>query len=76
MSMEMLLGFPACCAMATAPMTPAAGPDKIVCTGRSMAVSAPIVPPLDCMMYRSDLRPTSAMLASSRRRYRSITGAT
>ena len=30
MSMEMLFGFPACWAMATAPMTPAAGPDKMV----------------------------------------------
>ena len=76
MSTEIEFGCPACSAMATLPMTPAAGPDSIVCTGRSTAEAALIVPPLDCMMYRSELMPASTMPRLRFVTYLPITGET
>ena len=61
MSTEIEFCCPACSAMATLPITPAAGPDSMVCTGRSTAEAALIVPPFDCMMYRSELIPASTI---------------
>ena len=68
MSTEMELASPAWLAMATLPMTPAAGPDSMVCTGFSTASPAVIVPPLDCIMCTSEGMPRSAMLACRRLR--------
>ncbi|OPZ56937.1 MAG: hypothetical protein BWY88_01290 [Synergistetes bacterium ADurb.Bin520] len=56
-----------------APTTPPAGPERMVRTGQSSAVSAEMVPPLDCMMWRrSPVRRESLRV----RTYLDIRGAT
>src|SRR2546423_3392151 len=41
--------IPASCAAYKAPVTPPAGPDRIVVTGRNAAFSAEMIPPFDCI---------------------------
>ena len=41
------------------PTTPAAGPDRIVCTGLAIASEAVVVPPFDCIICKSDFIPIS-----------------
>ena len=76
MSTQIAFICEACFDMATLPMTPAAGPDKIVFTGRSTAEVASIVPPFDCMIYRLELMPASTMLFVSWLTYVPMTGDT
>ena len=72
MSKPMRRGKPAAAPTARAPTTPAAGPDRIVCTAAALALAAEIDPPFDCMMLRRD-RPSCS---SSFARYRAISGVT
>src|SRR5882757_3288089 len=51
MSKVMTLSMPANSAAYAAPVTPPAGPDKIVVTGSRAAFAAEITPPLDCIKY-------------------------
>ena len=60
MSTVMAFGSPACAARATPPITPAAGPESTVRTGLLAAVSAPVMPPFDCMMWTSVWTPAPA----------------
>src|SRR3984957_19374880 len=52
MSKVMKRSVPNARARLAAPITPAAGPDRIVRTGSARARSAPIALPLDCMTRR------------------------
>ena len=72
MSNEITRAHPAALATARAPTTPAAGPERIVRTACARAAAAEIDPPLDCMI--ESRAPGAA--ASSRPRYRSISGVT
>ena len=72
MSKDTMRRKPAASATTCAPTTPAAGPDNTVRTASARASDEEIDPPFDCMMLRR--RPPSC--ASSRPRYRSISGAT
>ena len=63
MSMQMRLGRPVAADSALPPMAPPTGPERSVCSGVSLAVSAVITPPFDCMTWsprpcgRRSLRP-------------------
>ena len=48
----MTFGKPAARAMAAAAMTPAAGPDSAVRTGKRRAVAVDITPPFDCTTWK------------------------
>ena len=47
------------------PITPAAGPESRVRTGRSATMDGVATPPLDAMMRRSALKPEASMSFSS-----------
>ncbi len=61
--------------MYAATVTPAAGPDSMICTGIRRAVSKVHTPPLDCMTYNPPWRPRLRSFASTRPRYVLTTGA-
>jgi hypothetical protein len=61
----MTFGKPAEAAMWAAAMTPAAGPERAVRTGRAFAVSTVITPPFDCTISTWPRNPASPRLASS-----------
>ena len=56
---------PAARAIAPAAMTPAAGPESAVRTGKRRAVEVAITPPFDCTMWKSPLKPSLDKAASS-----------
>ena len=62
------LGKPAFCAMYPAAITPAAGPDRAVRTGRLQAVSTAMTPPFDCTIRNSPPNPPSSSAPASRPR--------
>ena len=49
MSMQMRLGRPVAADSALPPMAPPTGPESRVCSGASLADSAVMTPPLDCI---------------------------
>ena len=59
MSKDMLSSTPVFPDTSMADMTPAAGPDSAVYTGRRVAVSAPITPPLEVIMSNGASTPSS-----------------
>ena len=65
---------PALLAMCPAAMTPAAGPDRAVRTGRRHATSTSMTPPLDCTTRSSPSKPPPSSAPSSRRRYPDTSG--
>ena len=68
MSQVMTFSNPAARAMARAAITPAAGPDRAVRTGRRFAVSTVMTPPLDCTIKTSPEAPLSFSAVCSRSR--------
>lgn len=65
--------WPAILPILKAATAPPAGPEKIVRTGSSLAVSAEMLPPLDCNTRN---RSPSASSAEREERYRLMRGAT
>ena len=63
---------PAARAMAAQAITPAAGPDSAVRTGRSLAVWRDITPPLLCTTSNSPAKPWVRRSFRCRRKFRSI----
>ena len=57
MSNEMTLGKPSASPTRAEAMMPPTGPDSIMATGRSVATSGVITPPLERMIERSPLKP-------------------
>ena len=76
MSMQMRLGRPVAAERALPPMAPPTGPESRVCNGVSLADSAVMTPPLDCITCsprpfgRRSLSPPISVS-----RYRRTTGA-
>ncbi len=68
MSQVMTFSKPAAAAMARAAITPAAGPESAVRTGRRLAVSTVITPPFDCTISTSPAKPCAPSAPSSRSR--------
>ena len=54
MSKEIEFLTPVFSAICSVAITPAAGPDKAVCTGCRIAMSAPIMPPFDFMIENDE----------------------
>ena len=67
-------GNPAVWATCAAAITPAAGPDSAVFTGRRRAVSTDITPPFDCTNRNAPSKPADVIPASSRPRYPATSG--
>ena len=63
-SAVMMSGAPALAPMAAAAMTPAAGPESAVRTGRRRAVRADMMPPFDCTMSNGFVEPRAASALS------------
>ncbi len=64
MSKEIASGKPSARPTLAAAMIPPTGPDSIIVTGRSVAVSGVITPPFDCMTVSPPRNPISARLDS------------
>ena len=62
MSNEIAFGKPNARPTRAEAMIPPTGPDSIIVTGRSVAISGVITPPFDRMTVRSPRKPTSARL--------------
>ena len=74
MSNEMTLPCPSELPRWLAAITPAAGPDSTMNTGRSMAASNVSTPPLLCMTSSSPVMPEPRILSWMFPRYRETTG--
>lgn len=59
-SKAMMFFSPTACPRIAAPNTPATGPDSTMLMGVRRACAKVVVPPLDCMMYRSPVQPISS----------------
>ena len=69
MSQVITFAKPAASAIRAPAMTPAAGPESVVRTGRERAVSTDITPPLDCTISNSASIPRVENPASTPSRY-------
>ena len=74
MSYVMMFSNPASEATEAAPMTPAAGPDRIIFTACRRIPRAGTVPPFAWMTFRRPAKPEASRRCSNRPRYRSTTG--
>jgi hypothetical protein len=75
-SKVMMSGTPVAVPICAAPTTPVDGPESTSRTGRALAVSNGITPPLDWVTWGVTVRPLSCSLRCSRSRYRWTTGPT
>jgi hypothetical protein len=76
MSNEIALSMPIWHANAWTPTTPAAGPDSIMFIGVTVAASAVVKPPFDCISRSGASTPMRASSAASADRYFSTIGLT